>query len=90
MMLLLQSLQSCCIFLASLNTSIDQDPDPMPGIDEDLYVIFPPIAAPPRRSVRESLSSIPDDYITYLIEGDLPDIVAPINYHQAMNNRFAV
>jgi len=76
------------IFLAPPNTSVDQNPDPMPNVDEDLHVP-PPIAAPPR-SGRESQTSITDDYVIYSIEGDLSDLADPVNYHQAMNNRFAV
>jgi len=68
------------IFLAPPNTSVDQNPDPMPNVDEDLHVP-PPIAAPPR-SGRESRTPIPDDYVIYSIEGDLSDLADPVNYHK--------
>ena len=61
----------------------------MPNVDENLHVVPPPIIAPPRRSVRERRSVIPDDYVTYFVEGE-SDLTDPVSYHQAINNRFAI
>ena len=62
----------------------------MSDVDENLHVVLPPIIAPPRRSVREKRFAIPDSYVTYSVEGDLPDFTDLVSYHQDMNNRFAV
>jgi len=77
------------IFSAPSNASVDQNPDPMPNVDENLHVVPPPIIAPPRRSVRERRSVIPDDYVTYFVEGE-SDLTDPVSYHQAMNIIFVV
>jgi len=78
------------IFSAPPYTSVDQNLDPMPDVDWNFPVVPPPTATPPRRSVRERRSTIFDDYVIYSIECDLSDLADPINYNQAMNNRFAV
>ena len=65
------------IFSAPPNTSVDQNPDPMSNIDENLHVVPPSIIAPPRRSIRERRSAIPDEYGTYFVEGDLSDLTNP-------------
>ena len=53
-MLLLLSLQSMLVFFSTPpNTSVDQNPDPMSDVGENLHVVPPPIIAPLRRSVRE-------------------------------------
>ena len=77
------------IFSAPLNTGIDQNPDQISDVDKNLHVI-PPITAAARRSIREGRYAIPNDYVTYFVEGNLLDLADSVNYRQAMNNIFAV